>query len=230
MPSSKISISTETKVGFENINIEELLNSLNIKHKFNNSGIYVSTDTKFNIVETKLSELKYLITQKKITDKFGQLKVETNTNFSIDLININLLIHDFFENNKVDYIKNIELVYANKTEVSFKINSKIGITIPLVIDLPVTIDRFLILNFRIKNGVKIFVKLVNSILKFTTDKSIIRNDGNIRIDVRELTEIPAPILHIIDNWTSKLRGEIVFDKGLLKLDLLFKIDKNLSNK
>ena len=225
MPASKINISTQTNIEFKDIELEELLREFEIDQKLNNSGIQVSTNTTLNINEVKFKELRTLIQEKKFSNEFGNLNVKSETIFSTTVDNLRLLIDDFFENNKLDYVKRIELISIDKSEIVFKIHTKIGLSINLVIELPITLERFLIVNFKIKNGVKIFLKLINSILKFSSNKSIIGNDNNVRLDIRELVKIPEPILHIIDHWISNLKGEIVFEEDLIKLNTLFRIDK-----
>ncbi|MCK5906625.1 MAG: hypothetical protein KAG37_03495 [Flavobacteriales bacterium] len=225
MPLNKINISSNTKVEFDDMRLDELLNLFDVKQDIDTSSVNVETTTEINLPITNLTELKTLVEDKMFSEKFGNLLIDSSSTFSISIKNINSIFDEFISKNKVDYVKRVELVSASNTEISFKIHTKIGITIPLVIELPITIERFLILNFKIKNGVKIFLKLINSFLKFSSNKSIIGNDNNIRLDIREIVEIPKPILHIIDNWLSILKGDIHFDENLIKFDLSFKVDK-----
>jgi len=225
MPLNKIKISSNSKIEFDDMRLDEILDLFNVDNKAFTSLINVETNTELNLPITKLSEIKSVIEDKVFTEEFGNLIINSKSTLSTSLSNINSIFDDFFSKNKVDYIKRIELISAEETQLTFDIHTKIGLSIPLVIELPITIERFLIVNLKIKNGVKIFLKLINTFLKFSSNKSIIGNDDNIRIDIRELIEIPKSILHIIDHWAMNLKGNLVFEKDLLKFDLSFKVDK-----
>ena len=225
MPLNKINLSSDTKVEFDNMHLNELLNLFGIKQNIDTSEILVKTSSSINIPLTKLSELKILSDEKIFSKEFGHLIIESNSTFSTSVENINFIINELISNNKVDYVKRVELVSGNKKELTFKIYSKIGITIPLVIELPITLERFLIVDFKIKNGVKVFLKMINSFLKFSSNKTIIDKNDNIRLDIREIVNIPTTLLYIIDNWMSNLKGEISLRENLLILDVTFKVDK-----
>ena len=225
MPLDKINISSTSKIEFDDVRLDELLNMFDVKHKIDTSSINVGTATDINLPVTKLSELITLAKDKLFSKEFGNLIINSNSTFSISIKSINNIFEELISNNKVGYIRGVELTSATETEITFKIHTKIGITIPLVIELPITLDRFLIVNFKIKNGIKIFLKLINSLLKLSSNKSIIGSNDNIRIDIRELTKIHNPILYIIDNWSNSLKGKIIFEQNLLKFDLSFRVDK-----
>jgi hypothetical protein len=225
MPLNKINLSSNTKVEFDDVQLNGLLNLLDVKQKINTSKITVNTTSSINIHLTKLSELKILLEEKVFSREFGNLIIDSNSTFSSSIENINSIFDELISNNKVDYIKQVELVSVDKDEITFKIHSKIGIAIPLVIELPITLERFLIVNFKVKNGIKIFLRIINSILKFSSDKTIIDKNDNFRIDLREIIKIPKPILYVIDNWTSNLKGYVFNDSEFIKLNLAFKVDK-----
>jgi len=225
MPLDKISVSSNSKIEFHNLYFDELLDLLKLEHNLNNSKVLISTNSEINIPSTNLLDLKIFVDEKLFSKKFGKLIIDSNSTLSTSVQEINSILDVLISDNKVDYVKGVELVSSTKTEITFNIYSKIGLTIPLVIELPITLDRFLILNFKVKNGVKIFLKLINSILKFSTNKTIIGADNNIRLDIRELIKIPSPWLYIIDNWINKINGNIYFDENVVKLDLYFKVDK-----
>lgn len=225
MPLNKINLSSITKLEFEDISLDELLSLFGVDQKVDLSGIFLRTKTRLNIPASELLELKILFEEKLFSGKFGNLIIDSNSTSSTSIENINSILDNLFAIKKVDYVKRVELVSANEEEIEFKIHSKIGLTIPLVIELPIKLERFLILNFKIKNGVKIFLKLINTFLKLSSDKSIIDKKGNVRLDIREIVEIPIALLHIIDNWLNKLRGEIYFRDDLLQFNLVFKLDK-----
>lgn len=225
MPASKIKISSKSKLEIDDASLNEILSLLKINQNRNFENIGVRTFTDVDVPFTSLSEFQILFNKKNFSDDFGNLLIDSDTTLTTSVGNINSMLEDFFKHNKVDYVKRIELISATEKELSFKILSKIGLAIPLVIELPIIIDRFLILNFKIMNGAKIFLKLINSILKLSSNKSIIDNNNTVRLDIRELTKLPQPLLYIVDNWMSKLNGEVVFKDNKLKLNLSFKIDK-----
>jgi hypothetical protein len=228
MPTSKIHISTKNLIDLENIDLEELLDLFKIEYPFDKSGITINSSNTIDIPETNLPELKELVRYKHFTEKFGHLFIENNSTISTTIENINHLLENYFNNNKVDYFKNIEIFEITENEISLKLNTKLGINITLVIELPIRIEKYLIVNFKVKNGIKTLLKLVNSILNFSLKKTIMNSDNSIRIDIRELLEIPEPILHIIDNWLQIKKGNIIYNNNLLILELAFKIDKKAS--
>ncbi len=225
MPLNKINISSNTKVEFDDMYLNELLSLYGIKHGIYTSDIMVTTSSSVNLPFTKLAELKKVVDEKLFSKDFGNLSIQSNSTLYTSVQKINSMLEVMTSNNKVNYFKRIELVSADDKEITFNLLSKIGLTIPLVIELPITLERFLILNFKIKNGVATFLKLINSILKFSSNKTIIDNNNIIRLDLREIIDLPKSLLLVIDNWMSKLNGNIYFDEKLIKLDLSFKVDK-----
>ena len=225
MSINKIKISSNTKIEFNDLCLDELLDLLKLEHNFDTSKVLVSTNSEINLPSTNILELKKIVDENLFSKEFGNLIIDSNSTLSTSVQEINSILDALISENKVDYVKGVELISSTKTEITFNLYSKIGITIPLVIELPITLDRFLILNFKVKNGIKIFLKLINSILKFSTNKTIIGADNNIRLDIRELVKVPSSWLYIIGNWTSKLNGNIYFDENLVKLDISIKVDK-----
>ena len=211
-------------VDFNNIPLNELLDTLKYKLDFDTSEFSVSTESEVQLQSLTVNSIINLLKERLVEGNLDGISINSKSVVVSSITGINRIIADFFSDRSIAYVKRINLSNEEGSNFSLKVTSKIGISAKIVFDMPISFGKDLVLRLKVVNEAKVVLKIIN-----TFSNKIKFEKGYLVIDLKPLLQLPEIGNYILNDWLNSFEGRLYLEGEDIKLSVLANNFRLLNN-